>query len=47
MFAFIFSNSGIAGNISIFDFTEEEFKKLKVKKVKGETTWSLNTNEQW
>ena len=40
----IFSNIVVGENINIFDFTEEEFKKLKVKKVKGETTWSLNTN---
>ena len=33
-----------AENLIVFDFTEEEFKKLKVKKVKGETTWSLGSN---
>jgi hypothetical protein len=31
--------------INIFDFTEKEFKTLRVKKVKGETTWSLGSNE--
>ena len=31
--------------IIVFDFTEEEFISLKVRKVKGETTWSLGNNE--
>ena len=31
----------VAEKITVFDFTEEEFKTLKVKKVKGETTWRL------
>ena len=35
-----------AEKINIFDFTEKEFKTLQVKKVKGETTWSLGTNEK-
>ena len=39
------SNVAIAEKINIFDFTEDEFKTLKVKKVKGETTWSLDSNE--
>jgi hypothetical protein len=34
-----------AEKINIFDFNEREFKTLKVKKVKGETTWSLGSNE--
>ena len=34
-----------AEKINIFDFTEKELKTLKVKKVKGETTWSLGFNE--
>ena len=33
-------------SIKVFDFTEEEFKNLKVKKVKGETTWTLGSNEK-
>jgi len=41
----IFSNIVIAKNVSIFYFTEKEFKTLQVKKVKGETTWSLGSNE--
>ena len=35
----------LADKIVVFDFTEDEFKKLKVKKVKGKTTWSLGFNE--
>ena len=31
--------------VVVFDFTEEEFISLKVRKVKGETTWSLGSNE--
>tara|TARA_B100000780_G_scaffold58494_1_gene37248 strand:+ start:857 stop:1501 length:645 start_codon:yes stop_codon:yes gene_type:complete len=42
---FIFSNTVIAEKITVFDFTEDEFKTLQVKKVKGETTWSLSSNE--
>jgi hypothetical protein len=34
-----------AEKINIFDFTEKEFKTLQVKKVKGETTWSLSSNK--
>ena len=36
----------LAEKVNVFDFTEDEFKKLKVKKVKGETTWSLGSNEK-
>ena len=34
-----------AEEIKVFDFTEEEFQNLTVRKVKGETTWSLGSNE--
>jgi hypothetical protein len=40
----IFSNIVIAEKINVFDFTEKEFKTLKVKRVKGETTWTLGSN---
>ena len=40
----IFSNIVIADKINVFDFTEKEFKTLKIKKVKGETTWTLGSN---
>ena len=31
--------------LNVFEFTEEEFKTLKSRKVKGETKWSLGSNE--
>ena len=31
--------------VKIFQFTENEFKQLKVRKVKGETKWALGINE--
>ena len=44
--SFIFSNAVIAEKVTVFDFTEEEFKTLKVgKKYKGETTWTLGSNQ--
>ena len=43
--SFIFSNAVFAEKVSVFDFTEREFKTLKVKKVKGETTWTLGSNQ--
>jgi|TARA_B110000438_G_C15722723_1_gene610580 hypothetical protein len=42
---FLITGVTLAEKIVIFDFTEDEFKTLKVKKVKGETTWSLGSNE--
>ncbi|MDC0615769.1 DUF3047 domain-containing protein [Candidatus Pelagibacter sp.] len=45
--SFLFSSNVFAEKITIFDFTEEEFKTLKVgKKYKGETTWTLGSNEK-
>jgi len=41
----ILSNTAIAEKTVVFDFTEDEFETLQVKKVKGETTWSLGSNE--
>ena len=35
----------LAEKVTVFDFTEDEFKTLQVKKVKGETTWTLGSNE--
>ena len=44
--SFLLSNIAIAEKISVFDFTKNEFKTLKVgKKYKGETTWTLGSNE--
>ena len=31
--------------LRIFEFTEDEFKTLKTRKVKGETKWSLGSND--
>ena len=42
----LFSNIVLAEKIYVFDFTEDEFKTLQVKKVKGETTWRLGSNEK-
>ncbi len=42
------SNSSLAKNIKVFDFTENELSKLKVKKVRGanaKTQYSLGKNE--
>ena len=44
--SFLFSNIIMAEKITVFNFTEEEFQTLKVgKKYKGETTWTLGSNE--
>jgi len=44
--SFLLSGLAIAEKVTIFDFSEKEFKTLKVgKKYKGETTWSLGSNE--
>ena len=44
--SFLFSNITIAEINTIFDFTEEELKTLQVKKVKGETKWTLDSNDK-
>ena len=41
----IFSNGTYAEKITVFDFTSNELETLQVKRVKGETTWSLDSNE--
>jgi|TARA_B110000037_G_scaffold222161_1_gene295901 hypothetical protein len=46
LISLLFINKVIAEKVTIFDFTEDEFKSLKVKKVKGETTWYLGSNEK-
>ena len=40
-----FSEITQAEKVTVFDFTEAEYKTLKVKKVKGKTTWTLGSNE--
>ena len=41
----ILSSDLKAENIIVFDFTEDELKTLKVRNVKGKTTWTLGFNE--
>ena len=41
----IFVNTLNAEILNVFEFTEEEFKTLKSRKIKGETQWSLGSNE--
>ena len=40
-----FQQSLIAETINVFEFTKEEMKSLEVRKVKGETTYTLGFNE--
>ena len=35
----------IADTINVFEFSEDEMKTLKVKKIKGKTTYILGSNE--
>ena len=42
----LFSEITLAEKVIIFNFTEEELKTLKVKKVKGETSWSFGSNDR-
>ena len=43
---FLLSEIAIAENVTVFNFSKEEFKTLEVgKKYKGETTWTLGSNE--
>ena len=41
----IFSLNLKAETITVFDFTNDELKTLKVRKVKGKTKWTLGFNE--
>ena len=38
-------NTSYSEILRIFEFTEDELKTLKTKKVKGETKWSLGSND--
>ena len=42
---FFFQLSLVAETINVFEFTKEEMKSLKVRKVKGKTTYTLGFNE--
>ena len=41
----IFLTSALAEKVIVFEFTEEEKKILKVRKIKKETTYTLGLNE--
>ena len=45
-FSLLYLNIALAEKVTVFNFTEDEFKTLQVKKVKGETTWRLGSNEK-
>ena len=45
LISFMISNSVIAEKVTVFNFTEDEFETLQVKRVKGETTWSLGSDK--
>ena len=42
---FVISANVHAETIKVFEFTDEEFKTLKVRKVKGKTKWTLGSND--
>ncbi len=42
LFFFCNANSEV---LKIFEFTEEELKSLEVRKIKGETLWSVGSNQ--
>ena len=41
----LFVENVFAEKLIVFEFTKDEFKTLKKKRVKGETTWTLGSNE--
>ena len=45
IFFFFFQKSLVAETINVFEFTKEEIKTLKVRKIKGKTTYTLGFNE--
>ena len=38
-------NTSYSEILRVFEFTDDEFKTLKTRKVKGETKWSLGSND--
>ena len=42
---FLNINTSYSEVLRVFEFTEDEFKTLKTRKVKGETKWSLGSND--
>ena len=45
MFSILIQHSLSAEIVKIFEFTEEELNTLKIRKVKGITTYTLGSNE--
>jgi hypothetical protein len=45
IFFFFFQQSLAADTINVFEFTKEEVKALKIRKIKGKTTYTLGFNE--
>ena len=45
IFILIFLQKGITEEIKVFDFTQEELKTLKVRKIKGKTIYQVGSNE--
>ena len=45
IFIFIFLQKGTTEEIKVFDFTQEELKTLKVRKIKGKTIYQVGSNE--
>tara|TARA_B100001123_G_C15331566_1_gene1031378 strand:+ start:2348 stop:3001 length:654 start_codon:yes stop_codon:yes gene_type:complete len=44
IFYLIFFNLALSEQINVFEFTKEEFKDLKIRKVKKKTTYTLGSN---
>ena len=44
-YLFLITKPLLAENVYVFDFTNDELNTLKVKKVKGETSWAVGSNE--
>ena len=45
IFSFLFFLNANSEVLKVFHFTNEELKTLEVKKIKGETLWSIGSNE--
>ena len=45
IFSFLFFLNANSEVLKVFDCTNEELKTLEVKKIKGETLWSIGSNE--
>ena len=43
---FSLTKSAFTENITVFNFTDNEYKTLKVKNVKGKTKWTLGKNDK-